>query len=128
MENLNLIDLTNLIEAVLGILFLIAMKYLLPWLKARMTAEQEASFALIVEIAVMAAEKIYGAQHGEDKLKYVEEYLEARGIYIDTTRIRAYVNSAIKKMEQSENGGITIVENITGAVVPEEEDEEPQEG
>lgn len=128
MENLNLIDLTNLIEAVLGILFLIAMKYLLPWLKARMTAEQEASFALIVEIAVMAAEKIYGSQHGEDKLKYVEEYLEARGIYIDTTRIRAYVNSAIKKMEQSENGGITIVENITGAVMPEEEDEEPQEG
>lgn len=128
MENFNLIDLTNLIEAVLGILFLIAMKYLLPWLKARMTAEQESSFALIVEIAVMAAEKIYGAQHGEDKLKYVEEYLEARGIYIDTTRIRAYVNSAIKKMEQSENGGITIVENITGAVVPEEEDEEPQEG
>lgn len=128
MENLNLIDLTNLIEAVLGILFLIAMKYLLPWLKARMTAEQEESFALIVEIAVMAAEKIYGAQHGEDKLKYVDEYLEARGIYIDTTRIRAYVNSAIKKMEQAENGGITIVENITGAVVPEEDEEEPQEG
>lgn len=130
MENLNLIDLTNLIEALIAVLAAVAMRYLIPWLKTKMSKEQEDTLYTIVSIAVMAAEKLYGAKKGDDKLAYVERYLEARGVKVDTMRLKAYVNAAIKQMDQKQDGGVTIVEHINGVVELEEaigeEDEEPQ--
>lgn len=128
MENVNLIDLTHLIEALLELAFLALVVIVIPWAKAKLSNEQEAKLLTIFEIAVMAAEKLYGAGKGDEKLKYVESYLAARGIKVDAMRLKAYVNAAIKKMEQAENNGVTIVENIETAVEveAEEEEEEPQ--
>jgi hypothetical protein len=131
MENvMNLIDLTNLIEALIAVLVAVAMRYLIPWLKTKMSKDQEETLYTIVSIAVMAAEKLYGAKKGDDKLAYVERYLEARGVKVDTMRLKAYVNAAIKQMDQKQDGGVTIVEHINGVVELEEaigeEDEEPQ--
>lgn len=128
MENVNLIDLTNLIEALLELAFLALVVIVIPWAKAKLSNEQETKLLTIFEIAVMAAEKLYGAGKGDEKLKYVESYLAARGIKVDAMRLKAYVNAAIKKMEQAENNGVTIVENIETAVEveAEEEEEEPQ--
>lgn len=128
MENVNLIDLTNLIEALLELAFLALVVIVIPWVKTKLSNEQESKMLTIFEIAVMAAEKLYGSGRGDEKLKYVENYLAARGIKVDAMRIKAYVNAAIKKMEQAENNGVTIVENIETAVEveAEEEDEEPQ--
>ena len=130
MENLNMIDLTNLIEALIAVLVAVAMRYLIPWLKTKMSKDQEETLYTIVSIAVMASEKLYGAKKGDDKLAYVERYLEARGVKVDTMRLKAYVNAAIKQMDQKQDGGVTIVEHINGVVELEEaigeEDEEPQ--
>jgi len=128
MENVNLIDLTNLIEALLELAFLALVVIVIPWAKEKLSNEQETKLLTIFEIAVMAAEKMYGAGKGDEKLKYVESYLAARGIKVDAMRLKAYVNAAIKKMEQAENNGVTIVENIETAVEAEveEEDEETQ--
>lgn len=130
METLNMIDLTNLIEALIAVLIAVAMRYLIPWIKTKMSKDQEETLYTIVSIAVMAAEKLYGAKKGDDKLAYVERYLEARGVKVDTMRLKAYVNAAIKQMDQKQDGGVTIVEHINGVVELEEaigeEDEEPQ--
>lgn len=131
MENvINMIDLTNLIEALFAILAAVAMRYLIPWLKTKLSKDQEETLYTVVSIAVMAAEKLYGAKKGDDKLAYVERYLEARGVKVDTMRLKAYVNAAIKQMDQKQDGGATIVEHINGVVeleeAIEEEDEEPQ--
>ena len=130
MEILNMIDLTNLIEALIAVLVAVAMRYLIPWLKTKMSKDQEETLYTIVSIAVMAAEKLYGAKKGDDKLAYVERYLEARGVKVDTMRLKAYVNAAIKQMDQKQDGGVTNIEHIDGVVELEEaigeEDEEPQ--
>ena len=130
MENMNMIDLTNLLEALIAVLVAVAMRYLIPWLKTKMSKDQEETLYTIVSIAVMAAEKLYGAKKGDDKLAYVERYLEARGVRVDTMRIKTYVNAAIKQMDQKQDGGVTTVEHINGVVELEEaigeEDEEPQ--
>lgn len=131
MENVNMIDLTNLIEAALEVLALVVVLYLIPMIKAKLSNEQEAKLRGVFEVAVFAAEKLYGAKRGDEKLAYVEEYLRKRGIRVDAMRLKAYVNAAIKKMEQGETGGVTIAEHITGAVeleedLPGEEDEETQ--
>lgn len=127
MENVNLIDLTNLVEAILGVLALIAMRYLVPWLKAKLSNEQEANLITIFEVAVMAAEKIYGAKKGDEKLAYVERQLEKRGIRLDTMRIKAYVNAAIKKMEQMEMPQILTTGEIQEGKLIEEETEDAEE-
>ena len=130
MENVNIIDLTNLIEALIGVLIAATMRYLSPWLKAKLDNEQEAKLVTFFDIACMAAEKIYGAKRGDEKLAYVERQLEARGIKLDTMRLKTYVNASIKKMEQAsqiefvtgEIGTATLIEEET----KDEEDEEPQ--
>lgn len=131
MDNMNLIDLTNLIEAVIAVLIAVSMRYLIPYLATKLSKEQQENLATFFDIAVLAAEKLYGAKRGDEKLAYVERQLEARGIRIDTMRLKMFVNASIKKMEQVQNGGVTIVENINGVVELEEdiggeEEEEPQ--
>ena len=119
MELLSMIDLNELIETILGLLGMLAMSYVIPWIRAKLTDEQEAGLATIVEIAVMAAEKIYGAKKGDEKLMYVQQYLAARGIKLDTERLKAYVNAAIKRMELLEAPVIVEREDLT-LEMPEE--------
>lgn len=127
-EILNMFDLTKLIEALLELAFFAITVLLIPWLKTKLDNEQEAKLRTAFEIAVLAAEKLYGAGNGDKKLEYVEGYLKERGIKVDTARIKAYVNAEIRKMEQAATGGVTIIEQIGEAVLEEEtEDEEPQE-
>lgn len=57
--------------------------------------------------AVSAAEQVYGSGKGEQKLKYainvVEKYLEAKGISLDLDIILAYIEAAVKEMNDYGN-------------------------
>ena len=61
MENAMMFDLTRLIEALLELAFLAVTMLLIPWLKAKLNAEQETKLRTAIEIGVLAAEKLYGA-------------------------------------------------------------------
>lgn len=122
MENM-MFDVTRLIEALVELALLAVTMLLIPWLKAKLSAEQETKLRTAIEIGVLAAEKLYGAGRGDEKLKYVEDYLAKRGVKVDAMRIKAYVNAAIKKMEQADPAS-WMGEAITEA--EEEEEEEPQ--
>lgn len=119
---MNTIDFTPLAEAVIAVLALVISTYLIPWIKTRLSAEQLAYARAAVDVAVYAAEKAYGAGKGEEKLKYVEDVLAARGIALDTTALASLVDSAIKKMEQAERGGVTIIEQIGDVATDDGED------
>ena len=127
MENVNLIDLTNMIEALLELAFLALVVIVIPWAKAKLSNEQEAKLLTIFEIAVMAAEKLYGAGKGDEKLKYVESYLAARGVKVDAMRLKAYVNASIKKMEQAEPPKLITGEALEGVLIEEDEEGEGEE-
>lgn len=57
--------------------------------------------------AVHAAEQVYGGEHGSEKLQYainvVEKYLAAKGIVLDLDIILAYIESAVKEMNDYGN-------------------------
>ena len=127
--NMNIIDLTPLFEILISLLAVVITTYLIPWIKAHTTHKQQEYIRAAAHVAVYAAEKFYGAGHGDEKLAYAEKVLkEDYGIYLNMNKLEAVVDAAIKEMEQAESGGVTIVENIETAVetVAEEEDEEPQ--
>lgn len=85
------IDLTPILQAVIGLLAALVTYKLVPWIKARTTTEQQAFLNATVKTLVFAAEQLYGAGKGEDKLDYVVSELHERGFTVDRAAIEAAV-------------------------------------
>lgn len=86
-----MIDLTPIFEAILALLAALVTYKLIPWIKARTTAEQQSLLAATVKTLVYAAEQLYGAGKGTEKLDYVISELEKRGFTADRAAIEAAV-------------------------------------
>lgn len=95
-----MIDLTPLLQAIIALVASLITIYLIPWLKSRTSSEQQAQISAAVHIAVYAAEKLYGAGRGDEKLAYALEYLKAHGFDLDAETLKGQINAAIKEMEQ----------------------------
>ncbi len=63
--------------------------YLVPWLRSKLTNERLSKAKSWGQIAVYAAEKIYGAENGDQKLAYAEEILRKHGIRLDTATLKS---------------------------------------
>lgn len=89
-----MIDLTGIVQAILALLAALVTYKLIPWIKRKTTAEQQALLTATVNTLVYAAEQLYGAGKGAEKLDYVIKELEARGFTAD----RAAIEAMVKKM------------------------------
>lgn len=97
-----LLDLTKLAQAIISLAAGIVSLYLVPWLRSKLTNEQLSKAKSWVQIAVYAAEKLYGAGNGDQKLAYAEEILRKHGIRLDTATLKAMIDAQIKEMENME--------------------------
>ena len=89
--NANAIDLTPIIQAIIMLLAAIVTHKLIPWIKAKTTNEQQMLLEATVRTLVFAAEQIYGAGHGRDKMLYVVEKLKEKGFTASVDDIEAAV-------------------------------------
>ena len=96
------INLTPLFQALIALFSALVTVYLIPWLKSRTNTEQQAYISAAVHTAVFAAEKLYGAGRGDEKLAYATEWLAAHGFDLDGETLKAEINAAIREMEQLE--------------------------
>ena len=85
------IDLTPLFQAVIAFLAALVSYKLIPWIQARTTAQQQELLRAAVSVAVYAAEQLYGAGAGKDKLMYVKGQLAKKGYRVDIDEIEATV-------------------------------------
>jgi len=85
------IDLTPLFQAFIGFLAALVTYKLIPWIQARTTAQQQELLRAAVSVAVYAAEQLYGAGAGKEKLMYVKGQLAKKGYRIDIDEIEAAV-------------------------------------
>ena len=97
-----MIDFTPIVEALIGLAVTAITVFLIPWLKERYGNETLAKAQGWVSIGVLAAEKLYGAGKGDEKLAYVADFLARHKIKLDVDALKALVNAEIKKMEQAE--------------------------
>lgn len=86
-----MIDLTPIIQTVIALICALITYKLIPWIKARTTEAQQTNIRALIKTLVFAAEQIYGAGYGSDKLKYVKDYLAAHGYNVDVNEIEAAV-------------------------------------
>ena len=91
------INLTPIIQAVIALLAALITYKLIPWLKARTSAEQYARIQSAVRIAVFAAEQLFGAGQGENKLEYARRYLLEHGFDVDVAMVEAAVYNEINR-------------------------------
>lgn len=96
-----MIDFTPLIEALILLLTSVITVVIVPALRERYSNEQLEKAKSWVQIAVYAAEKMYGAGKGDEKLAYAEKILAEHKIKLDTATIKAMVDAEIAKMEQA---------------------------
>ena len=85
------IDMTQLFQAVIGFLAALVTYKLIPWIQARTTAQQQELLRAAVSVAVYAAEQLYGAGAGKEKLMYVKGQLAKKGYHVDIDEIEAAV-------------------------------------
>ena len=85
------IDLTPLFQALIGVLAALVTYKFVPWIQARTTAQQQDMLRAAVSVAVYAAEQLYGAGKGKEKLTYVIGQLAKKGYHVDKDEIEAAV-------------------------------------
>ncbi len=95
----------NITQILLGIIILIGgaiALFVVPYIKTHMTAEQISILVGIAQTVVYAAEKIFGAKMGADKLAYAlnlaKKLLEKKGLTFDEDTIRAAIEAQVQQL------------------------------
>lgn len=101
-----MINLTPIIQAIIGVLAALITYRLIPWIKANTTEKQRALLEAAIQTAVFAAEQIYGAGKGAEKLDYAVAWLHDRGYDVSRADIEAcvynYLNGVKPENESAE--------------------------
>ena len=118
-----MIDLTPILQAILALMAALITYKLIPWIKAKTSQEQQNLLLSVTSVLVFAAEQLYGAGRGEEKLDYVIGELEERGFTADRAAIEAVIRDYADKLQSKhrEDG-----EDDQPEEDESEEDEEPQ--
>ena len=97
-------DITPVMEAVAALLAAVITAVVIPYIKTKTTTDQQRQINTWVQIAVSAAEQIYnGPGRGEDKKKYVVEWLRQHGVSVDADKLDAMIEAAVYDLK---NGAI----------------------
>ena len=95
-----MVDLTQVVVAVLTLAFSLVSAFLIPYLKTNVKGEQLETIKFWVNIAVEAAEMIYvGTGRGEEKKAYVVEFLNSKGFHLDTKEIDNIIEAAVLELK-----------------------------
>lgn len=90
------VNLTPLMQALLSLLAVLITYYLIPWIKAKTTAQKQAEINAWVKIVVQAAEQLFtGPGQGAVKKAYVLEFLESKGFSVDTAELDKMIEAAV---------------------------------
>ena len=90
------IDLTSIANAVIALIAAIITAFVIPWIRSKTTAAQFEKIKMWVTVAVEAAEQIYtGSGRGEEKKRFVIEFLANKGFKIDADSLDKLIEAAV---------------------------------
>lgn len=109
-ETRTAIDLTPVFQAVIALLAALVTGRLIPWIKSKTTIQQQAYLSSLVRTLVYAAEQLFSAVQGKEKLAYVEKGLLELGYSLDTSYISSLIESEVKWLKMQETDKDTSIE------------------
>lgn len=93
-------NITPIIEAIFALIAAIVTAIVVPYIKSKTNATQQAEINAWVQIAVSAAEQIYtGSGRGEEKKEYVLNWLREHGVTVDAEKLDAMIESAVYELK-----------------------------
>ena len=93
------INLTPIIQALIALFAALITYRLIPYIKSKTTGEQQEQLRAAVRVAVYAAEQIFGAGHGAEKMDYALAWLREQGYEIDSREIEAAVGELLNDLD-----------------------------
>ena len=92
------LNITPVIEALIGLCTAILTAVLIPWLRAHYGDVQFNKMLAWVDVAVAAAEQIYTAADGELKKNYVLRFLSEKGYTVDEQGLDYAIEAAVLRL------------------------------
>lgn len=87
-----MIDLTQIVEAVIGLAVALVARYVVPLIRQRLTAGGQEILETALRVAVMSAEQMYrGGGRGREKMEAAKTYMNTKGYDVDVEQIEAAV-------------------------------------
>ena len=97
-----MVDLTQIILAIIALISAVLTGFVIPWLKKKVDVEngkatetQAILLKLAVTTAVKAAEQLYNSTEGQEKKAYVLDVLKQQGYHVDDDAIDAAIEAAV---------------------------------
>lgn len=85
---------------IMSLAVVVVTRYLVPYLKARLTAAEQEGLIQLIENLVQAAEQLFaGEKMGEQKKEYVVNALSEKGVLI-TESVNAMIESAVYSLDK----------------------------
>jgi len=91
------IDLTQIILAVITLIFGLLVKYVIPNLKAKTTSDQMAMIRAAVKTVVYGVEQVYKSKPGREKKQLVLEELAKQGYIVDANNVEESISYLIEE-------------------------------
>lgn len=93
-----MIDLTPIVHGVIIVVSLVATAFLIPYLKSKSTAAQHQELQTWINLAVLAAEQLFGSAQGEQKKQWVLEQLAKRNLTLDLDAVGIMIEAEVRKL------------------------------
>ena len=92
-------DVTEIVKLIITLVGLIITGFLIPYMRSKISMQNQELINDLVKIAVTAAEQIYrGSGRGKEKKEYVIKWLEERNIKVDADKIDAMIEAAVYEL------------------------------
>ncbi len=91
-------DYTFIFELITTVASLIITGFIIPFIKERLNTEKREQLEKWVNIAVKAAEQLFGSKTGQKKKEYVVSFLLSKGIVFDVDEVTAMIESEVYKL------------------------------
>ena len=103
------IDLTQIILAIITMIGAIITRYVIPWIKNKLTDHQYEVFNGLVRTGVYAAEQLFTSDKWKEKKQYVVDLLKENGYNVDIAPVDALIEATVREL-RIEQGGQKKVE------------------
>lgn len=97
-------DLTPIINFIIALLGALVTAFVIPWIKRKLSKEDQENLIFWVKIAVSAAQQIYYQSSGAERLKYVLNFLKSKGFDVDLPEVQAAIEAEVLRLHQELEG------------------------
>lgn len=93
-------DLTPVINAFIALVAALVTAFVIPWIRRNTSAKDREELLKWVEIAVMAAQQLHHQLKGEERKKYVLDFLAQKGYDVSSEEIENAIEAAVLKLHR----------------------------